>query len=198
MTDFVPHNPILPSSPEKENKIQWKSPILIAGVLVAIIIFGVWLALFISQKRVKENQADGPTMFAPGAKIDQQKIAEKTDQLSTSNPQSSLLVMGSLKTTYSGLLANWYAQEAINPDDVALVLELNKGTAESTVVFEITKAQLAKTRVFSVNSEGTTVISYSQMEVGNGIGITYTTDVRDTTTKIEDEIVIEVTRQSWQ
>ena len=172
MTDSVFSKPILPKSTKEDEEIQWKSPILIAGIIVAVIIFSVWIALAISRKNNQQaEKTNQPTSLIPGVKIDQQKVAETTGELSDADPKSSLLVMGSLRTTYSGLLANWYTQEATNPDDVALVLELNKGTPETTVVFELTKAELEKTRV-TLNSDGkTSVIAYTQMEIGNGVAI---------------------------
>ena len=115
MTDSVFSKPILPKSTKEDEEIQWKSPILIAGIIVAVIIFSVWIALAISRKNNQQaEKTNQPTSLIPGVKIDQQKVAETTGELSDADPKSSLLVMGSLRTTYSGLLANWYTQEATN------------------------------------------------------------------------------------
>src|SRR3990167_7736882 len=105
MTDAIP--------PLQKEKIQWNSPILIIGLLAALIVFVGWIVFFLGKigREGGRVATDGAKFYAPGAMINQERAVEAVGSLATDSPQSTLLVKSNLRTTYNGLLHNWYENQ---------------------------------------------------------------------------------------
>lgn len=88
-------------------------------------------------------------------------------------------------------------QPAVNPNDTALIFVITKGDLNDILTFSITLAETGKLRISSVGESGSGVISYTDLQKGDGISITRITDLMNSTNE-PDEIVIEAVKQPQQ
>lgn len=178
----------------QQEKIQWNSPVLIGSILVAMVVFVLWVALFLLPKlgEDKSSQGPGPKINPIGVPVDQAKTTSEMGALVSDSQQNSMLVVSNLRTTHTGFLANKTQLETSNPSDIALVLELKQPVGATGVSFSFTRAELPLLRYVVVTREGAIPGDLDDLVPEDGISITR---VKNLLTSDEpDEIVIEITK----
>ena len=193
MNDFTP-----PTLNKTDDRIQWKSPVFIISILVALVVIGSGTVLFLTRRATPLGErVDGGSItktYIIGTPVNQEKAATSVNELINPGPENNLLVTSTLRTTYSGFLASIQELAASNATDPALAIELTtKGDGSETAGFQLTKAELENTRIYLVSPSGLTNVGISDLFSGFGISITRITDLMAAKDS-PDEIIIEATQ----
>lgn len=173
--------------------------LLITAIVVGLVVL-VTLGWFgyaqYQEKNKTKNAIEGLTELRDiGAPVDEDVTIGEVEQLLDPTGKSRFLTFSSLKNTYSGGLLNIRGGDltSLDDNDVALTLELNKGSYDDTELFTLTKAELQNAKIYIFEAPtGAITIPYTELEVGYGVSITRTKDLINPE-KIDD-ILIEAIR----